>query len=254
MSKVWAKLVFILLIIFTINTMTKLIYLENQNQYESKAKVLEISNTENGKAIILDQTIFYIQGGGQPGDKGLVVNEDGTFEVTKTVFSEEGVALHLGNFVQGSFEVNTEVDLKVDIPSRKLNSKIHSAGHLIDLAVKNSGLTWKSGKSYHYPEGSYIEYTSDFSEDLGTQISSLIEQINNEYDNLVTQNLPFQIRLDKSQSYKGQPLRIVTIAGLIDCPCSGTHVENTSELEGFKITKIKVKSGVIKVSYSKSQV
>jgi Ser-tRNA(Ala) deacylase AlaX len=230
--------------------MTKLIYLENQNLFEAKAKVLEILDNENGRAIILDQTIFYVQGGGQPGDKGLIRNSDGIFEVTKTIFNEDGLAMHLGNFIEGSFEVNAEVNLKVDVTSRKLNSKIHSAGHLIDLAVKNSGLTWKSGKSYHYPEGSYIEYTSNLSEDLSTQIPSLIEQINKQYDNLVKQNLPFQIRLDKSQSYKGQPLRIVSISGLIECPCSGTHVENTSKLAGFKITKIKIKSGVIKVSYT----
>jgi Ser-tRNA(Ala) deacylase AlaX len=230
--------------------MTKLIYLENQNLYQAKAKVLEILDTQNGMALILDQTIFYVQGGGQPGDKGTISNSDGVFQVIKTVFNEDGLAVHLGNFIEGGFEASAEVGLKVDSVSRQLNSKIHSAGHLIDLAVKNSGLTWKSGKSYHYPEGSYIEYASDFSADLGAQIPSLIEQINKEYDNLVKQNLPFQIRLDKNQTYKGQPLRIVSTAGLIECPCSGTHVESTSELAGFKITKIKVKSGVIKVSYS----
>lgn len=229
--------------------MTKLIYLENQNLFEAKAKVVEILGTENGQAIILDQTIFYVQGGGQPGDKGLIRNSDGIFEVTKTVFNEEGLAIHLGNFIEGRFKVNDEVDLKIDAQSRQLNSKIHSAGHLIDLAVKNSGLRWKSGKSYHYPEGSYIEYSSDVTEDLSPQIPSLIEQINKKYDMLVTQSLPFQIRLDKSQTYKGQPLRIVSIAGLIECPCSGTHVERTSEVLGFKITKIRIKAGVIKVSY-----
>ncbi|MEI6728221.1 MAG: alanine--tRNA ligase-related protein [bacterium] len=230
--------------------MTKLIYLENQNLYETKAKVLEISDTENGRAIILDQTIFYVQGGGQPGDKGRIANSDGIFEVTKTVFNEDGLAIHMGNFVQGSFEVNAEVGLKVDVTSRKLNSKIHSAGHLIDLAVKNSGLNWKSGKSYHYPEGSYIEYTSNTIENLNSKIPDLIEQINQEYNLLVKQSLPFEVKLDKSQSYKGQPLRIVSIAGLIECPCSGTHVSNSSELSGFKITKIKVKLGTIRLSYN----
>jgi Ser-tRNA(Ala) deacylase AlaX len=229
--------------------MTKLIYLENQNLYQASSKVLEIVHLEQGKAVILDQTIFYVQGGGQPGDKGQISSNDGIFEVSKTIFNEQGQALHIGIFTKGDFEAGDIVELTVDQPSRKLNSRIHSAGHLIDLAVKKCGLNWKSGKSYHYPEGSYIEYSGNTDLELNSKTSMLIEQINQEYNLLVKQNLRFQIKLDYDQSYKGQPLRIVSVGGQIECPCSGTHVDQTSELEGFQITKIKLKSGAIKLSY-----
>lgn len=227
--------------------MTKLIYLEDQNLYQTKAQVLEILETEKGKAIVLDQTIFYVQGGGQPGDKGLISNSDGIFEVTKTVFDEGGIAMHLGSFIEREFKQSQEVDLKIDVPSRQLNSKIHSAGHLIDLAVKNCGFDWVPGKGFHYPEGSYVEYTAAV---VPADLEDARVELQEGFDNLVSQNLEVQTSFDSTQVFKGNTLRKITFAGRSEIRCGGTHVGSTSELEGFKITKIKVKSGAIKVSYA----
>lgn len=227
--------------------MTKLIYLENQNLYQGTAKVVEIKQLENQLGLILDQTIFYVQGGGQPGDKGNITSASGNFGVIKTIFDEQGQALHLGNFDSGNFEVGDQIDLQIDVASRQLNSKIHSAGHLIDLAVKNCGLNWLPGKGFHYPEGSYVEYQIN---DHNLDLDQVKNKIQVEFDKFVAQNIPVEISFDQSRLYKDQPLRKMSFNGVGELPCGGTHVKSTQELAGFEIAKIKQKGETVKISYS----
>lgn len=47
----------------------------------------------------------------------------------------------------------------------------------------------------------------------------------------------------------GAETRVVTVAGL-SCPCGGTHVRSTRELEGVRVTKVKAKKGTLRISYS----
>ena len=76
---------------------TKLLYLENFTLLECEAKVASVEN-ENGKDIlILDQTCFYPQGGGQPYDKGIINSPSGAF-VVEEVRSVEGIVKHIGHF------------------------------------------------------------------------------------------------------------------------------------------------------------
>ena len=227
--------------------MTELLYLKNQDLFQGSAKVLEIIQFENQFGIVLDQTIFYVQGGGQPGDRGLITNQGGIFEVNKTVFDAEGKALHLGRFIEGGFGIDSEVNLKIDLPSRQLNSKIHSAGHLIDLAVKNCGLNWLPGKGFHYPEGSYVEYSTRA---VNLDLEELKKEIQSEYNKLTASDLKVEISFETNSLFKGQPLRKMSFAGFGELPCGGTHVKSTLELKDFKITKIKQKGEIIKVSYS----
>ena len=142
------------------------------------------------------------------------------------------------------------VNLTLDVGKRVLNSKNHSAGHLIDLAIKNLNLSWIPGKGFHYPEGCYVQYQAK--DEISTDLESLKIQIQQEFDALVKQNLQVQIEFDQTQVFNGETLRTVSFAGLCPCPCGGTHVENTADLDGFEITKIKVKSDVIKISYGMS--
>jgi len=227
--------------------MTKLLYLEDQNLYTSSASIVNILETDKGLALILDQTIFYVQGGGQPGDKGLIKDGNNLFRLINTTRDENGTVLHLGIFEGQNFKIGDEVSLEIDIESRKLNSRIHSAGHLIDLAIKNLKLDWIPGKGFHYPEGSYVEYKVQ--NDIQFDFENLKNLIQAEYNSLVSQNLQVKITLDATKSVKDLPLGEISFDGQSPCPCGGTHVSSTSELNGFEITKIKLKSGIVKVSY-----
>jgi Ser-tRNA(Ala) deacylase AlaX len=46
----------------------------------------------------------------------------------------------------------------IDEAVRKLNARLHSAGHLLDVAVSRLKLDWKAGKGYHFQDSPYVEY------------------------------------------------------------------------------------------------
>jgi Ser-tRNA(Ala) deacylase AlaX len=229
--------------------MTQLTYLQNPDLFSANAKILEILKTENVVQIVLDQTIFYVQGGGQPSDTGIIKNMTAEFEVTKVFRDENGKILHSGNFTTGKFEIGQEAELIVDQAKRNLHSKIHSDGHLLDLAIQKSGLNWIPGKGFHFVVGSYVEYQIPKNTSQDLNLEDLKNTIQAHFDELVNQKLPFKISFDETQTFHGEPLRKIKIGNEIECPCGGTHAKNTSELAGFKITKIKLKSGIARVSY-----
>ena len=83
-------------------TFTKLLYLEDFTLLKFDSKVTDVSE-ENGRAIIvLDQTVFYPQGGGQPYDKGVIENPSGKFLVEEVRFLE-GTVKHIGTFQHNTF-------------------------------------------------------------------------------------------------------------------------------------------------------
>lgn len=69
--------------------------------------------------------------------------------------------MHVGTFSKDGdiFEKGTGVNLQVDGEKRRLYARIHSAGHLLDIAVRRCRLTQLSpGKGYHFATGAYVEY------------------------------------------------------------------------------------------------
>ena len=77
--------------------MTEQLYLADAYKRDAKAKIVELGNGY----IILDQTIFYPQGGGQPSDKGTIKSESGELHV-KSVEYNSGAIKHIGN-LSGEF-------------------------------------------------------------------------------------------------------------------------------------------------------
>ena len=58
-----------------------------------------------------------------------------------------------------AFEIGQELRLFVDEAKRRTYARFHSAGHLLDIAMKKCGQTHlKPGKGYHFPVGAYVEY------------------------------------------------------------------------------------------------
>lgn len=65
---------------------------------------------------------------------------------------------HIGLVVSGSFKNGDSAYGIIDKERRDLHSRLHSAGHLIDMAVNKLGYSWLAQKSYHFVDGPYVEY------------------------------------------------------------------------------------------------
>ncbi len=235
---------------------TKLIYLENFTIVEDDAKVVDLIEEDARSIIILDQTIFYPQGGGQPYDKGALENKSGKFIVEEVRFVD-GIVKHFGKFETGIFNINDIVHCIIDQPRRELNSRLHSAGHIVDMAVNSLALNWIPGKGYHFPEGPYIEYAGKLENIDREKLKADIESLCNKF---ILEKIPTKLLfMDKEEMRKichhipkflpsGKPLRVV-MYGDFGVPCGGTHVSNLNDVNKMSIRKIKQEGSNIRIGY-----
>ncbi|HRI05796.1 MAG TPA: alanine--tRNA ligase-related protein [Candidatus Dojkabacteria bacterium] len=235
---------------------TTLLYMWDTTTSFTGSKVLEKFSSEDSRTVlILDKTIFYPQGGGQQYDQGTIENQNGKFDVQEVRFVE-GRVFHIGSFINGNIDINEEVSLNVNPQRRELNSKLQSAGHLIDMALRNIGKTDITPlKGYHFPDGPYVEYIGEISGDnLVTEVQKEIDRMTQTgYEVIVKES---NIEEAKQLCYffpqhipEGKPIRIVSVWDNQYIPCGGTHVKNVSDLKGLHIREIKSKKGNTRVSY-----
>jgi Ser-tRNA(Ala) deacylase AlaX len=240
---------------------TKLLYMDDSYAFSGTAKIIEIEELGEGKvALILDQTVFYPQGGGQPSDMGVIKSADGfdTLTVEKVSFNI-GWVQHIG-LMKGQLKVGDEVLLEIDQARRLLNMRLHTSGHLIDYAAEQAGVKWTPTKAFQFPEGPYVEY--DGSEISPEDKQKLLVEIQKNADNIVNSDLKISAmlttkeELSKYCSYipeyipEGKPVRIVMCEGFPAIPCGGTHVKSTKEIGKLQVIDIVSKKGNIRIKYN----
>jgi len=247
---------------------TQCLFLEDTYLFRSHASVqlCEACPTNEFNAthiVILDQTIFHPQGGGQPTDTGFISSSDQTikFLITMVKTANNRTIHHYGRFERPDcmFSPFQTVELAVNEEHRRLCARFHSAGHLLDVAVERAGLTNLSpSKGYHFLDGPYVEYQGKISNE---ERDTIINTLNVHLEQIIQESIPTTIQItDKygaSQVCKGmdvsylpdnEPIRLVSVAGR-HCPCGGTHVKNSVEVGRVVVSKIKAKGKCVRISY-----
>jgi alanyl-tRNA synthetase len=202
---------------------------------QCKAHVQKVIRDAEIYKVVVDQTTFYPQGGGQPADRGTIKNDQALF-VVQGVSLENCIAYHKGIFEYGSFALNTTVDVLVDPEIRVLHNKNHTAGHIIDYALAELGYSLIPGKGYHFPQGPYVEYGGTLEQAEREQLIPALEKAANE---IVARALPVTISLIDNDQNK----RAMSVTGYLPILCGGTHVANTNEIGDITIRKIKNEKG-----------
>lgn len=242
------------------NMDTNLKYLYDTYADTDEALVLRIGRDDRGSYLVLNQTIFYPQGGGQPADSGFI-QFDQTLLSIEFVGFRDGEVLHYVAEEPPGFEalVGQLCELRVNLSRRLEHAKLHTGGHLIAGIIERQtpDVTMRAVKGFHFSEGAYVEFEGKAEGDVDalladvqTRIDSLIRQNPRITSSLMTyeeltqhcSNIPSQLPKDK-------PLRIVTIESLDSVPCGGTHISTLSELGALRLLKIRSKKGHTKVSY-----
>lgn len=198
--------------------------------------------TDDG--IILDQTIFYPQGGGQPGDQGELVLQDGSrLPVVDTQKSDQGV-VHVVQQNSGLLKVGDSVTLEIDWPRRHRLMRMHSCMHLL-CSIIPFGVTG----------GSIREDSARLDFDAAEPFDK--EGINLELNRIIEEDHPMSIRWISDEELDQQPelvrtlsvqpprgngkIRLVDFAGVDLQPCGGTHVKSTAEIGAVQVRKIEKK-------------
>ncbi|MFH1056561.1 MAG: alanine--tRNA ligase-related protein, partial [Candidatus Micrarchaeota archaeon] len=229
---------------------TKLVYYEQPFAYTLKAKVVASKDDK----LVLDETIFYPEGGGQCGDHGWV---DGLF--VKDTQKQDGIVVHYLEKPH-SFTKGKTVSLKLDEKRREDIRKHHSATHVVLQAARRvlGKHVWQAGSRKDEDEGhvDITHYKKITDEEKGE-----IERLSNE---AVRRGLKikcsFQPRKKVEQKYGfiiyqggGPPSDMVRLVEIEDWDvqaCGGTHCENTKDIGFIKITGIdQVQDGVLRLRY-----
>lgn len=236
---------------------TNLLYLEQMYELTHDAVVEQTERQDDRQVVILDQTIFYPQGGGQPYDTGVIENEDSRFVVEEVRFAD-GLVRHIGHFEGRPFISGEDVHCVVNKERRMLNSRLHSAGHLVDMAVAELKLDWPPTKGYHFPDSPYVEYAGTLDPD---QREELIRQLQTLCRRFIAENAAVTCKLVSRTELEAlcrfvppnlptnKPIRVVQFDGFA-VPCGGTHVHSLKEIGEETITKLKKKDQSIRVGYN----
>jgi len=240
---------------------TKKLYLDDYQMTACDARVVQATEQDEGGAeLVLDQTCMYPGGGGQDFDLGTIAWDGGSLQLTEVFKDKDGVVHHQG-VLEGTLPaVGTAVQGAIDVERRKLNSRLHCAGHLIDYAIQTLGKEWKPGRGAHYPHMSFVEYDGEFdpaeAESLAGQIEEVLGRLRAEGGAIGVKRVPSEEARNLSayipeqilQQY--QQVHLATYPHDFNICCGGTHLKDVSELGAVTVTKIKKKDGHIRVSYA----
>ncbi|PIR59332.1 MAG: phenylalanine--tRNA ligase subunit alpha [Candidatus Pacebacteria bacterium CG10_big_fil_rev_8_21_14_0_10_56_10] len=211
---------------------TKLIYLKNAYQQTLSATVQEVVEGKQ-TAVVLDQTIFYPQGGGQPSDWGVITGPNGRLEISHASYND-GEVLHKGKLA-GELAVGDPVELELDWPRRYYHMQLHTAGHIVDQAVATVMPDNRSLDGNHgIAKRSYIAFEQAIRDHQLADIQLAVDKVIAD-DELVTAELTTLEELRRRQVklpadlHDNKELRIVQIGLYPPMPDGGTHLKSTGE-------------------------
>lgn len=204
-----------------------------------------IQNAKSGDelAVILTNTAFHAEGGGQLGDTGRLVSDKGIFNVTDTKKLPDGYTIQLGTLEQGTLAVGDEVEFEVNLKRRGDIARNHTATHLLHAALKQVlGSHVNQAGSYVGPDRLRFDFShfSPLTEEELAQVEDIVnEKILDAVDVEISQQ-----DLEKAKEMGamalfgekyGKIVRVVNVPGYSMELCGGVHVSNTSHIGLFKI-------------------
>ena len=234
--------------------MTELLYMDDSYLRECDAKIVGVERDEDGKfKIILDRTVFYPVGGGQPNDTGKIIKNGKVYNVTM-VRKENGQVVHYVEGVEGNMlKTGDIVHCIIDWEKRYRYMQYHTASHVLAGMFHTDTGAMITGNQIGYEKTRFdfnlenfdrtilekeVEKTNSY---LGKDIPVKIFYMPREE----ALKLPGMVKLAKVLPPNIEKLRIVQIGdddNVIDIQADGgTHVKNLKEVPKIEIIKLENK-------------
>ncbi|MCH7854871.1 MAG: alanyl-tRNA editing protein [Proteobacteria bacterium] len=220
--------------------MTEILFRDDSYLRECQATV-----TDSGDgAVLLERTIFYPTGGGQPGDTGRMSWDGGNATIINTVYGDGGEIRHLvaeGDSLPGS---GTSVNIEIDWDRRYRHMRMHTALHLLGSVLQ-----------YGVTGGSIGAEKSRLDFDMVDPVDK--EAVNSALQALVADDHPITCRWITDEELAAKPelvrtlsvqppkgagkIRLLEIEGVDLQPCGGTHLKSTAEVGAVRLGKVEKK-------------
>lgn len=221
---------------------TEALFREDSYLKDCTATVLEVN--ERG-GVILDRTVFYYTGGGQPGDSGTLSWEGGTCRIATTI-QAEGEIIHVPDAGETPPSAGTEIRCEIDWDRRYRLMKMHTSMHLLCALVPCGVTGGQVGEEKSRLDFDVGEHTLD-KEQLTEALNRLIAE-DHPLETLWITDAELDANPDLVRTMSVQPprnagrVRLVRVGEQVDLqPCGGTHIARTGEIGRLRIGKIENK-------------
>jgi misacylated tRNA(Ala) deacylase len=216
------------------------LFREDSYLKECEATVVAI----DADAIVLDRTVFYPLGGGQPGDTGTLSWEGGSAAILDTRYGDGGTIRHVLEEGSSMPSVGDTVLAVLDWERRYRHMRMHTAMHLLG-SILQFGVTGGNISA----EKSRLDFDMEEPVDkeaVGAALLKLVAEDHAVSCRWITEEeldaQPELVRTMSVQPPRGKgSIRLLKIAGIDLQPCGGTHLRSTSEVGAVRIGKVEKK-------------
>ncbi len=215
--------------------------------YAATVKILRYRQVKTKKEtlyqIVLDQTPFYAESGGQVGDTGLLTNQKGEQIIISNTLKENDTIVHFTNKLLE--DLTGEFQAEIHLENRKKTAKNHTATHLLQSALRQvlGDHVQQKGSlvTPNYLRFDFSHFAKMTDEEI-KQVEDIVNQkIDAEIQGVIDSDIPIKDAMDRGvtalfgEKY-GEKVRVVTFDKNYSMElCGGTHVKNTSEIGYFKL-------------------
>jgi len=215
------------------------------DELEARSDAEGLAEAAATAQIVLDETPFYAEGGGQIGDQGVLRDEDGEaiFTVTDTQRPVSGLIVHQGQ-LRGRISRRQQVHAEVDADRRARTMRNHTGTHVLHRALRNTlGDAARQAGSLVTPD--YLRFDYPFDRGLTADERRAIEA---EVRRVIREDRPVAPELMSMAAAQaagadaffdekyGETVRTVRVDGYSHELCGGTHCRATGQIGGFIIT------------------
>ena len=220
--------------------MTEKLFLENAYAKSGSSVVRESYQNE----VILDKTIFYPIGGGQPSDTGTFRWGNKEAKIVNSYSNEDNSIVHIVNEGDPIPILGESIDISIDWKKRYLHMRMHTGLHLLGSILK-----------YGVTGGNISAQKSRLDFDMEDPVDK--EYVNTELEKLVDADHPISSSLITQEELRNNPeiirtmsvkppsnakkIRLVKIGNIDLQPCGGTHVNSTAEVGKIRVKKVEKK-------------
>ncbi|TQQ81983.1 alanine--tRNA ligase [Halonotius roseus] len=235
---------------------TEKLYYDNQERTEFEAVVIDVFEAEDGYDVVLDQTMFYPEGGGQPADHGTLASDETVAEVTDVQLVDD-VVLHRtdsdpgkGEFVRG----------QIDADRRRQLMAHHTATHIIGHAtrqvvgdhIRQAGAQ-KSTDSARLDVRHYDRLSREEIKEIERVANEMVRanhSVSQEWPHRNDAEAEYGFDLYQGGIPPGTNIRLIHVGDDVQA-CGGTHVSRTGEIGAIKILSTEpVQDGIERITFA----
>lgn len=211
---------------------------------ESSGSIAEAAEAGERVRLLLDETPFYAEGGGQVGDSGLLTTTEGVVVRIEDTKKESGAHVHVGEVVKGTLSVGATVNADVNASSRRRIKAHHTATHLLQSALREVIPDGGISQAGSLVDEDRLRFDFNCPRAVTPEEVARVEELINSWiaagHDTVVDVMPIAEAKSRGavamfgEKY-GEEVRVVDVPGVSMELCGGTHVDNTADIGIFKI-------------------